>query len=141
MSRNVLITIMLVLPVIDLIIIGIGALTLRSFRSSHPKISTTAHLNDFKKMVKLHKILALISIPILWTPGALYTIGLLFLDQLNVFPDILFAVVPSAVIIVAAKLLNGLQNDVENIPVEGDALRQERDRVVGVWHNQALPDW
>jgi hypothetical protein len=64
-----------------------------------------------------------------------------FLGEVNIFPDILFAIGPSIVIIVAAKLLTGLQNDVETIPVEGDVLKQERDRVVGVWHNQALPDW
>jgi hypothetical protein len=141
MTRPVIIAILLVLPAIDLIILAVGAITLKSFKRSHPKISTTSHLNDFKKMVKLHKYLALISMPILWAPGALYGFSLVFLDVVNVFPDILFAIGPSIVIIVAAKFLNGLQNDVETIPVEGDALKQERDRVVGVWHNQALPDW
>jgi hypothetical protein len=141
MTRSVVIAILLVLPAIDLIILAVGALTLKSFKSGHRKISTTSHLNDFKKMVKLHKYLALISMPILWTPGALYGFSLVFLGVVNVFPDILFAIGPSIVIIGAAKLLNGLQNDVETIPVEGDALKQERDRVVGVWHNQALPDW
>jgi len=141
MTRPVVLTIFLVLPVIDLIILAIGALTLKSFKSSHPRISTTSHLNDFKKMVKLHKYLALASMPILWIPGALYGFCLFFLDVVNVIPDILFVIGPSAVIIVCAKLLNRLQNDVETLPVEGDALKQERDRVVGVWHNQALPDW
>ena len=141
MSRPVILTILLVLPAIDLVILAIGALTLRSFKKGHPKISTTSHLNDFKKMVKLHKYLALVSMPILWIPGALYAFSLFFLDVLNVFPDILFAIVPSLVIIGAAKLMGGLQHDVETLPVEGDALKQERDRVVGVWHNQALPDW
>ena len=141
MTRPVLLTIMLVLPVVDLIILAIGAITLKSFKNGHKKISTTTHLNDFKKMVKLHKYLALASMPILWLPGALYGFSLFFLDIVGVFPDILYAIGPSVVIIVAAKFLNGLQSDVENIPVEGDALRQERDRVVGVWHNQALPDW
>jgi hypothetical protein len=141
MTRPVVLTILLVLPVIDLVILAIGALTLKSFKKRHPKISTTSHLNDFKKMVKLHKYLALASMPILWIPGALYGFCLFFLDVVNVIPDLFFVIVPSMVIIGAAKLLNGLQHDVENIPVEGDALKQERDRVVGVWHNQALPDW
>ena len=141
MTRPVVLAILLVLPVIDLIILAIGALTLKSFKNSHRKISTTGHLNDFKKMVKLHKYLALASMPILWFPGVLYGFSLFFLDVVNVFPDIFFVIGPSAVIIVAAKLLNGLQSDVEILPVEGDALKQERDRVVGVWHNQALPDW
>ena len=141
MTRPVILTILLVLPAIDLVILAIGALTLKSFRSSHKKISTTAHLNEFKKMVKLHKYLALASMPILWIPGALYGFSLFFLDVVNVFPDILFAIVPSLIIIGAAKLMGGLQHDVENIPVEGEALKQERDRIVGVWHNQALPDW
>ena len=141
MSRPVVLTILLLLPALDLIILAIGALTLRSFRSSHQKISTTSHLNDFKKMVKLHKYLALASMPILWIPGALYGFCLFFLDVVNVFPDILFVIAPSGVIIGAAKLMSGLQHDVETLPVDGDALKQERDRVVGVWHNQALPDW
>lgn len=141
MTRPVVLAILLVLPAIDLIILAVGAITLKSFKNGHPRISTTSHLNDFKKMVKLHKYLALISMPILWAPGALYGFSLVFLDVVNVFPDILFAIGPSIVIIAAAKLLSGLQNDVETIPVEGEALKQERDRVVGVWHNQALPDW
>ena len=141
MSRPVLITLMLALPVIDLIILAIGALTLKGFKNSHKKITTSTHLAEFKKMVKLHKYLALASMPILYAPGVLFLLGLFVFDALTVFPDILFSIGPSAVIIVAAKLLNGLQSDVENIPVENEALKQERDRVVGVWHNQALPDW
>lgn len=140
MSRNVFITLMLVLPAIDLVILAVGALTLKGFKSRHPKISTQAHLADFKSMVKLHKYLALASIPILWAPSALFLLGL-FMDQLEIFWDLLYSIVPSLVIIGAAKLLNGLQSSVEELPVENDTLKQERDRVVGVWHNQALPDW
>jgi len=141
MSRSVMITMMLVLPAIDLVILAVGALTLKSFKKGHPKISTTSHLNDFKKMVKLHKYLALISMPILWAPGAIFAFGLVILGELYVWPDLLAAILPSMAIIGAAKLLNGLQHSVETLPVEGETLKQERDRVVGVWHNQALPDW
>jgi hypothetical protein len=140
MDRTVFITLMLALPVIDLVILAVGALTLKGFKSRHPKIATQAHLDNFKKMVKLHKYLALASIPILWAPGVLFLLGL-FMDQLEIFWDVLFSIVPSAVIIGAAKLLNGLQSSVEELPVTNDALKQERDRVIGVWHNQALPDW
>ena len=140
MDRTVFITLMIALPVIDLVILAVGALTLKGFKSRHPKIATQAHLDNFKKMVKLHKYLALASIPILWAPGVLFLLGL-FMDQLEIFWDILFTIVPSGVIIGAAKLLNGLQSSVEELPVASDALKQERDRVIGVWHNQALPDW
>src|SRR5262245_3441607 len=104
MSRPVLLTIMLVLPAIDLIILAIGALTLSSFKKGHSRISTNSHLNDFKKMVKLHKYLALISMPILWAPGALFAFGLVILGELYVWPDILAAILPSLAIIGAAKL-------------------------------------
>jgi hypothetical protein len=140
-TRPVLITLMLVLPAIDLIILAIGAMTLKSFKNSHKKIATQTDLGEFKKLVKLHKYLALASIPILYAPGLLFLLGLVILGQLTVFPDILFSLVPSLVIIGAAKLMGGLQNDVETLPVENDALKQERDRIVGVWHSRALPDW
>jgi hypothetical protein len=140
MTRMVFISFMLILPLGNRVSMAVGALTLKGFRKGHSKIATPSHLVRFEWIVKLHTYLALISIPMLWSPGALFLLGLV-LGRLSVFPDILFWIVPFRFIIGAEKLLGGLQLDVENLPVENEALQQERDRIVGVWYNRAIPGW
>lgn len=140
MSRPVFIALLLVPQGLALLILAVSALTLKGFKSRHPKISTHAHLDAFKSMVKLHMYLALASMPILWAPALLFGLGV-FMDQLAFLWDIFYVILPAGVVIGFAKLLKGLELSVREIPVSDDGLRQERDRVAAVWHGQALPDW
>lgn len=140
MTRTVFLNLLLGLPAVSLIIAAVSAGTLKSFQKRCPKIVSESQLVDFKRLVKFQMYLALVSMPFLALPIPLFFVGM-FLDQLQLFRDGLYAALPSAAVFGAARLLGGLEQAVRAMPVGNEALKPEKERVSAAWTGRALPDW
>ena len=82
---------------------------------------------------------ALAQIVILGLPPILYFVGIAK-GSLRL-GDVVYLLVPSALIFVVGQLFRKLETKVKNLPVADDELRRQRDAVVLTWVKKPLPDW
>jgi hypothetical protein len=82
---------------------------------------------------------ALVQLVLLGLPPLMYIAGV-FTDVLNP-GDVVFILVPSAVIFIVAQVFKPLETRVKNIPTANDELRRQRDAIVHTWVKKPLPDW
>ncbi len=138
-NRQGLIVLMLLLPSVALVNSVVSAVRLKRLVGRIPRITGRLHMDAFKKEVKLQMYLAVVQWPLLSIPSALFFIDLWFLE--GPLSDLVYAIGPSLVILVVARVLKRVEDAAMNIPAQGDQLEQERQRVVSTWKGGAVPDW
>jgi len=114
-------------------------LQLRRFAKRTTILASTTDLEAFKRIVANQMHAALVQIGLLVTPAILFATGLV-LQQFEV-DDILFLVVPSAVIVVLALAFRTWELRLRSIRVVGPELAAHRDAIVETWRRKALPNW
>jgi hypothetical protein len=114
-------------------------LELRRFSKRTRVLASTADLEEFKRVVGNQMRAALAQIGLLALPAVLFAAGLV-LEELDA-GDILFIIVPSALVVVLAMVFRTWEVDVRSIRVVGPELAAERDAIVTTWRRKPLPDW
>ncbi|HSN56286.1 MAG TPA: hypothetical protein VLT32_16590 [Candidatus Sulfomarinibacteraceae bacterium] len=114
-------------------------LELRRFSKRTRILASTADLEEFKRVVGNQMRAALAQIGLLALPAVLFAVGLV-LEEFEA-GDILFIIVPSALVVVLAMVFRTWEVDVRSIRVVGPELAAERDAIVTTWRRKPLPDW
>ena len=114
-------------------------LELRRFSKRVRILASTADLEEFKRVVGNQMRAALAQIGLLALPAALFAAGLV-LEEFDA-GDILFIIVPSALVVVLAMVFRTWEVEVRSIRVVGPELAAERDAIVTTWRRKPLPDW
>jgi hypothetical protein len=114
-------------------------LELRRFSKRTRILASTADLEEFKRVVGNQMRAALAQIGLLALPAVLFAAGLV-LEEFDA-GDILFIIVPSALVVVLAMVFRTWEVEVRSIRVVGPELAAERDAIVTTWRRKPLPDW
>ncbi|HSL18986.1 MAG TPA: hypothetical protein VLB51_13855 [Methylomirabilota bacterium] len=114
-------------------------LELRRFSKRTRILASTADLEEFKRVVANQMRAALAQIGLLALPAVLFAAGLV-LEEFDA-GDILFIIVPSALVVVLAMVFRTWEVEVRSIRVVGPELAAERDAIVTTWRRKPLPDW
>jgi hypothetical protein len=114
-------------------------LELRRFSKRTRILASTADLEEFKRVVGNQMRAALAQIGLLALPAVLFAVGLV-LEEFEA-GDILFIIVPSALVVVLAMVFRTWEVEVRSIRVVGPELAAERDAIVTTWRRKPLPDW
>jgi hypothetical protein len=112
---------------------------LRRFAATTTVIESEHQMESFKRVVGNQMYAALFQIVLLSAPLVVFFTGLM-LGALHA-SDILFVVVPSAVIIVIAAIFKTWENRLKTIAVATPELLAERDAVVHTWLRKPWPSW
>jgi hypothetical protein len=137
--RTALLTLMVALPTVGVLNAAWCGSALSAFAKAVPRIASTSDLERFKRVVAHQMYAALAQLVLLGLPPVLYVAGV-FTDALNP-GDVVFILVPSAVIFIVAQLFRGLEARVKSTPTADDELRSQRDAVVRTWVRKPLPNW
>ncbi len=112
---------------------------LQRFAREVTGFSSTADIERFKGVVARQMYAALLQIGLLATPVILFFVGL---ARGELDPgDVLYLIVPSAVVILVAAAYKRTENRVRQIPAVDDELRRQRDIIINTWLKKPLPDW
>jgi len=137
--RQILIAVMLLLP-------GAGVVNalwfsgeLKRFLEAVPMLVSPYHLEQYKRVVARQMVAALVQIVILALPPVAYFVGLA-LGALRL-PDVLYVIVPSAVVLLVALMVRPTELRARTIPTADPELERQRDRIVEAWLTKPLPDW
>ena len=114
-------------------------LELRRFAVQTRILASTADLEEFKRVVGNQMRAALAQIGLLALPAVLFAAGLV-LEEFEA-GDILFIIVPSALVVVLAMVFRTWEVEVRSIRALGPELAAERDAIVTTWRRKPLPDW
>jgi hypothetical protein len=114
-------------------------LELQRFSKRTRILASTADLEEFKRVVGNQMRAALAQIGLLALPAVLFAAGLV-LEEFDA-GDILFIIVPSALVVVLAMVFRTWEVEVRSIRVVGPELAAERDAIVTTWRRKPLPDW
>ena len=112
---------------------------LKDFVSSTPRLESSHDIEKFKIIVAHQMYAALVQIVFLATPPIVYFIGI-FRGVLSP-SDIVFIIVPSAVILIVAAMYRGHEKRAKSIPTADPELERQRDAIVRTWLRKPLPDW
>ncbi len=112
---------------------------LKNFVTSTPRLESSHDLERFKVVVAHQMYAALAQIVFLAAPPLIYFVGL-FRGVLRP-SDILYVIVPSAIIIVVAAMYRGGEKRAKTIPTTDPELLKQRDAIVHTWLRKPLPDW
>jgi len=112
---------------------------LKRFTASTPVLASTHDLERFKAVVAHQMYAALGQIVLLAAPTVLYFAGLY--QKVLAPRDLLFVVVPSAVILLIAASYRGWEVKAKAIETADDELAAQRDAVVATWMKKPLPNW
>ncbi len=93
----------------------------------------------FKKVVAHQMYAALFQIVLLSTPPILFVVGLML--EVLYGSDILFVIVPSAIIIIVAAISRTWETRAKILPTATPEMSQERDAIVRTWLRKPWPDW
>ena len=137
--RTTLLALMVALPAAALVNAAWCSAALAAFAREIRTLASTADLERFKRVVAHQMYAALIQIALLGAPPILFAIGV-FSHALG-FADVVYILVPAAVIIVVGLAAKRLETRVRTIPTPDDELRRQRDAIVATWVKKPLPDW
>ena len=111
---------------------------LRRFAAEVPRLASSHDLERFKRVVARQMYAALVQIVLLASPALVFFVGVV--DGALSGSDILYVVIPAAVIIVIAQANRRDEARVRELPAEPE-LAAQRDRIVRTWVRRPLPDW
>jgi len=114
-------------------------LELRRFVNQTRMLSNENDMNNYKTVVAHQMYAALVLILLLVPPPVIYFLGLRA-DELS-GADILFVIVPAALIILLAVYFKRYESLAKTMPVGTQELLEERDAVVHTWQRKPLPNW
>ena len=137
--RTVFLALMLLLPAAGVVNAVICGSSLKAFLRDVSGLASTADVERFKRVVAGQMYAALVQIGILAVPPILYAVGLA--TGVLVPGDIVYILIPSAVIILVAQAFKKLESRVKAIPAADEELVSQRDAIVRTWMKKPLPDW
>ncbi len=112
---------------------------LQRFSRDVRTFSSTHEIERFKGVVARQMYAALVQIVLLVVPPILFFVGIV---KGALTPgDVVFIVVPSAVVILVAAMYKQTETKVKAIPANDDELRRQRDAIIHTWLKKPLPDW
>jgi len=112
---------------------------LKRFTASTPTLASTHDLERFKTVVGHQMYAALAQIGLLATPTLIYFAGV-FNGTLPP-SDLLYVLVPSAVILLLAAQYNSWEKKAKNLKAADPELTAQRDAIVHTWMKKPLPNW
>lgn len=137
--RTTFITLMVLLPGAAIVNAYSCGTLLKTFLRDVSGLASSVDLERFKRVVAGQMYAALVQLALLAAPPILYAVGLAT-GALGV-GDVVYILVPSAVVIVVAQLFKPLETRVKTIPASSDELARQRDAIVHTWMKKPLPDW
>lgn len=136
--RSVLLLLLLGLPALAAVNALYFGAELRRFAAEVPRLESTRDLERFKEVVARQMYAALAQIVLLAAPAVVFFLGLA--SAALAAGDILYVVIPAAVIILIAQANRRDEARVRELPAE-PGLAAQRDRIVRTWIRRPLPDW
>ena len=137
--RTVYLAVILGLPVIAAInALWFGA-ELKRFADRIPRLETPLEMTRYRRLIARQMYAALFQLLLLAIPPIVFFYGLV--HRVLMGTDLLFVIVPSAVIIIIAQLNRRHEARVRNIPADNEQFAAERDEIVRTWVRKPLPDW
>lgn len=136
--RSTYLMLMLLLPAIAAVNALYFGAELRHFAMEVPRLESSHHLERFKQVVARQMYAALVQIVLLALPAVVFVVGIT--RGALTAGDILFVVIPAAVIILIAQVNRRDEARVRELPAE-PTLTAQRDRIVRTWVRKPLPDW
>ena len=112
---------------------------LQRFAREVPRIESTHHIERLKLVVKEQMYAALAQIGFLAAPAVLFGFGLV--NGVLGPGDVLYIILPSAVILVLGLSYKSVETRVKSTPAADDELARQRNAIVETWTKKALPDW
>lgn len=137
--RSTFLLLMALPPILGMVNVAWFGAELRRFVARTPMLASTHDLERFKRVVARQMYAALVQLPLVIAPAAVYGLGL-FSDVL-VVRDIAYVIGPSLALLLLARQYKRLEADAQTLACADDLLRAERDRIVDTWRHKALPDW
>lgn len=137
--RTTFIALMVLLPAAGVVNAYYCGASLRAFLRDVACLASAANLERFKRVVAGQMVAALVQLVLLAVPPILYAVGLA--RGVLVGGDIVYVLVPSAVVILVARTFKRLETRVKTIPAADAELARQRDAVVHTWLKKPLPDW
>lgn len=137
--RTTFIALMVLLPGAGIVNAYFCGASLQALLRDLPGLASTADLERFKRVVAGQMYAALVQLVLLAVPPILYAVGLV--RGVLVGGDIVYILIPSAVVILVAQTFKKLETRVKNIPAADAELARQRDAVVHTWLKKPLPDW
>ena len=112
---------------------------LKRFVEATPAIASTNDMERMKAVVARQMYAALAQILLLGAGPVAFFVGL---ARGVLGPkDVLFIIIPSAAVIVAASFYKRVETAARNIQATDDELKRQRDAVVSTWLKKPFPDW
>jgi len=112
---------------------------LKRFMDETPRIDSNRDLEKFKDVVRKQMYAALLQIVLMGLPILIFLYGAV--TGLMRFGDILYVIIPNAIVIVVGKVLRGIEKKAQSLPVSSPELEKARDDIVYCWEKKPLPDW
>ena len=137
--RSTYILLMLGLPALAILNAVWWGSELQSFTKKVTSFEATAHIEQFKTVVAHQMYAALVQIVLLATPPIVFFVGLA--RHVLTPTDVLFIILPSALVIVVAAIYKRVETQARSIPAADDELRRQRDAIITTWVKKPLPDW
>lgn len=137
--RTTLLTLMVALPAAGALNAAWCGAALAGLVREVPRIASTSDLERFKRVVARQMVAALVQIGLLGLPALLLLVG--FAARALTPGDVVYLLVPSAVMLVIGLAFKPLEARVKTLPTADDELRRQRDAVVRTWLSKPLPDW
>jgi hypothetical protein len=137
--RTTFIALMVLLPGAAIVNACFCGASLQAFLRDVSGLASSADLERFKRVVAGQMYAALVQLVLLAVPPILYAVGLA--KGVLVGGDIVYILVPSAVVILVAQTFKKLETRVKTIPATDADLARQRDAIVHTWMKKPLPDW
>lgn len=136
--REILLGIIVGMPVLSLLNSLWFGSRLVQFLRQQPRIASFHDMEKFKRLVSAQMYGALAQILVLVLPGIAFAAGFV-LKVLGPF-DLLFLIVPSAVVVLVGTYLKGIERRAQTLEVS-EEFREEYARVVYTWIHKPFPTW
>ena len=136
--RQVLIWLMLLLPAAGVVNGLWFSSELKRFLDRVPMLASSHHVEQFKQVVARQMYAALVQLVILALPPVVFFCGLV-MGALGL-ADVLFVIIPSAVVLVVAMAMRPTELKARSIPAADPELERQRDLIVDTWLKKAVPD-
>lgn len=137
-TRELLLGIIVGMPVLSIVnSIWFGSRLVQYLRQQ-PHITSFHDMEKFKRLVAAQMYGALVQILVLILPGITFAAG--FVLKVLGPIDLLFLIVPSAVVVLVGVYLKGIERRAQTLEVS-EEFREEYARVVYTWIHKPFPTW
>jgi hypothetical protein len=137
--RTIYLAVILGFPVLAVLNALYFGSELRRFADRTPRLETPLEMTKYRRLVGRQMYAALLQLLLLAIPPIVFFYGLI--HKILTVPDILFVVVPSAILIVIAQLNRRHEARIRTLPTATEQFAEERDAIVRTWVRKPLPDW